>query len=127
MGVLDFNAADYAEAIQHMSIATDEDDALAQSAHLYIGQSRLKLNDVNGAARAFELAANMHHDANVRETAFYNYALSQSQGARTPFDKSIDMFEQFLNDYPKSKYQISKTLLFLWPGHYDMLKTHHRK
>lgn len=105
MGVLDFQAMDYAQAIQHMSIATDEDDALAQSAHLYIGQSRLKLNDVNGAARAFELAANMHHDANVRETAFYNYALSQSQGARTPFDKSIDMFEQFLNDYPKSKYK----------------------
>ena len=105
MGVLDFNAADYAEAIQHMSIATEEDDALAQSAHLYVGQSRLKLNDINGAARAFELAASMKHDMNVRETAFYNYALSQSQGARTTFDKSIDMFEQFLNDYPNSKYK----------------------
>lgn len=105
MGVLDFKAADYAQAIQHMSIATEEDDALAQSAHLYIGQSRLRLNDINGAARSFELAAKMNHNASVRETAFYNYALSQSQGARTPFDKSIDMFEQFLNDYPKSKYK----------------------
>lgn len=105
MGVLDFSAADYAQAIQHMSIATEEDDALAQSAFLYIGQSRLKLNDINGAARAFEQAAKMRHDNNVRETAFYNYAISQSQGARTPFDKSIDMFEQFLNDYPNSKYK----------------------
>lgn len=105
MGVLDFKAADYAQAIQHMSIATEEDDALAQSAFLYIGQSRLKLNDVNGAARAFEQAAKMTHDNSVRETAFYNYAISQSQGARTPFDKSIDMFEQFLNDYPTSKYK----------------------
>lgn len=105
MGVLDYRAGDYNQAIQHLSIATDQDDALAQSAHLFIGQSRLKLNDVNGAARSFELAANMKHDMSVRETAFYNYALSQSQGARTPFDKSIDMFEQFLNDYPKSKYK----------------------
>jgi len=105
MGVLDFKAADYAQAIQHMSIATEEDDALAQSANLYIGQSKLKLNDINGAARAFELAAKANHNQSVRETAFYNYALSQSQGARTPFDKSIDMFEQFLNDYPKSKYK----------------------
>lgn len=105
MGVLDFKAADYKQAIEHMSIATDVDDALAQSANLYIGQCRLRLNDINGAARAFELAANVNHDPAVRETAFYNYALSQSQGARTTFDKSIDMFEQFLNDYPKSKYK----------------------
>ncbi len=105
MGVLDFKAADYNKAIEHFSIATQEDDALAQSAHLYIGQSRLRLNDVNGATRSFEKAANMNHDASVRETAFYNYALSQSQGGRTPFDKSIDMFEQFLNDYPRSKYK----------------------
>lgn len=105
MGVLDYRAGDYQQCIQHMSPATDLDDAVAQSAHLYIGQSRLKLKDVNGAARSFELAAKMKHDMSVRETAFYNYALSQSQGARTPFDKSIDMFEEFLNDYPKSKYK----------------------
>lgn len=105
MGVLDFKAADYAKAIEHMQLATGEDDALAQSAHLYIGQCKLRQGDINGAARAFELAAGMNHDASVRETAFYNYALNQSQGARTPFDKSIDMFEQFLNDYPRSKYK----------------------
>ena len=53
---------------------------------------------------AFENAANMRWDNNVRETAFYNYAISQSQGGRTPFNKSIDMFEQFLNEYPNSAY-----------------------
>ena len=105
MGVLDYKAGEFDKAIQHFSIATDQDDALCQSAHLYIGQSRLKLKDINGAARSFEKAANMTYDQSVRETAFYNYALSQSQGARTPFDKSIDMFEQFLNDYPNSQYK----------------------
>ncbi len=105
MGVLDFKLGEYSQSIEHFGIATQEDDALAQSAHLYIGQARLRLNDVNGATRSFEKAANMNYDASVRETAFYNYALSQSQGGRTPFDKSIDMFEQFLNDYPNSKYK----------------------
>ena len=80
------------------------DDALAQSAFLYMGQSRLKSGDYNGAALAFERAASMRYDDNVRETAFYNYAISQSKGGRTPFNRSIDMFEQFLNEYPNSAY-----------------------
>ncbi len=105
MGVLDFKDGNYTSTAQLMPLATDQDDALAQSAWLYLGQAKRKLGDLNGAARAFEQSAQMNHDRSVRETAFYNYAISQNQGARTPFDKSIDMFEQFLNDYPKSRYK----------------------
>lgn len=105
LGVLDHNDGNYKRAAELMPLATDEDDALAQSAWLYLGQCKLKQNDLNGAARAFEQSAKMNHDRNVRETAFYNYAISQNQGARTPFDKSIEMFETFLNDYPKSRYK----------------------
>lgn len=105
MGVLDYEAGNYDSALQRMTQSLGEDDALAQSAYLYMGQCRLKKNDLNGAARAFEQAAKMTHDAGVRETAFYNYAISQNQGGRTPFDQSIDMLEQFLNDYPRSRYK----------------------
>ena len=103
-GVIDFRKADYNSALARMNDVAQEDDALAQSAYLYIGQSRMKLGDMNTAAIAFEKAANMNHDMNVKEVAFYNYAVSQSQGGRTPFDRSIDMLEQFLNDYPRSQY-----------------------
>jgi len=104
LGVIDYNNRNYKESIENMSMVASADDALTQSAHLYIGQSRLKCSDFNGAAMAFERAANMRWDDNVRETAFYNYAISQSKGGRTPFNKSIDMFEQFLNEYPNSAY-----------------------
>lgn len=104
LGVINFNNRDYKESIDNMIEVTNADDAMAQSAYLYIGQSRLKSGDYNGAALAFEHAANMRWDNNVRETAFYNYAISQSKGGRTPFNKSIDMFEQFLNEYPHSSY-----------------------
>lgn len=104
LGVIDFNNRDYKESIEHMLDVASADDAMTQSAYLYVGQSRLKSGDYNGAALAFENAANMRWDNNVRETAFYNYAISQSQGGRTPFNKSIDMFEQFLNEYPHSAY-----------------------
>lgn len=104
LGVIDYGNRHYQEAIRALAEVTGEDDALAQSAYLYIGQSRLKCSDFNGASMAFERAAGMRWDNNVRETAFYNYAISQSKGGRTPFNKSIDMFEQFLNEYPHSSY-----------------------
>ncbi len=104
LGVIDYGNRDYQGAIKTLAEVTGEDDALAQSAYLYIGQSRLKCSDYNGASMAFEQAANMRWDNNVRETAFYNYAISQSKGGRTPFNNSIDMFEQFLNEYPNSSY-----------------------
>lgn len=104
LGVINFNQRDYQNTINNMSAVTHIDDAMTQSAYLYIGQSRLKSGDYNAAAIAFEKAADMRWDNNVRETAFYNYAISKSQGGRTPFDKSIDMFEQFLNEYPNSAY-----------------------
>lgn len=105
LGVIGFNNRDYDSAVSRMADVTNTgDDALAQSAFLYMGQSRLKSGDYNGAALAFERAASMRYDDNVRETAFYNYAISQSKGGRTPFNRSIDMFEQFLNEYPNSAY-----------------------
>lgn len=104
LGVIDFRRSDWNGTIDNMNHVTTEADALAQSAYLYIGQSQLKISQFKAAAMAFEKAAGMNYDSSVRETAFYNYAISQSQGGRTPFDRSIDMFEQFLNEYPKSKY-----------------------
>ncbi len=104
MGVINYNARNYEVAINNMQLVATADDALTQSALLYIGQSRLKSGNYSDAAVAFERAANMRWDDNIRETAFYNYAISQSQGGRTPFNKSIDMFEQFMNEYPHSTY-----------------------
>jgi len=105
MGVLDYRDGKWTDVVNDMSIVTNDNDALAQSAYLYTGQAKRKLGDLNGATMAFEQAASMDYDRDVKETAFYNYAVSQSQGARTPFNRSIDMFEQFLNEYPNSRYK----------------------
>ena len=105
MGVLDYRDGNYKRTAEEMTLATDQQDALSQSAWLYLGQCRLKLGDQAGAARAFEQSAQMNFDRTVRETAFYNYAVTQHLGEKTPFGRSIDMFEQFLNDYPKSQYK----------------------
>ena len=105
MGVLDYRDGNYQSVVNDMLHVTDGSDALAQSAYLYLGQAKRKLNDLNGANMAFQQAAMMDCDKDVKETAYYNYAVGLSKGARTPFDKSIDLFEDFLNEYPNSRYK----------------------
>ena len=105
MGVLDYRDHNYDAVISDMLHVTDGSDALAQSAYLYLGQAKRQLGDLNGANMAFQQAATMDCDRGVKETAYYNYAVGVSKGARTPFDKSVDLFEDFLNEYPNSRYK----------------------
>jgi len=105
MGVLDYRDGNYDAVINDMLHVTDGSDALSQSAYLYLGQAKRQLNDLNGANMAFQQAAMMDCDKSVKETAYYNYAVGVSKGARTPFDKSVDLFEDFLNEYPNSRYK----------------------
>ncbi len=105
MGVLDYRNGNYQAVVNDMLHVTDESDALTQSAYLYTGQAKRQLGDINGANMAFQQAAMMDCDRSVKETAYYNYAVGVSKGARTPFDKSVDLFEDFLNLYPNSRYK----------------------
>lgn len=105
LGVMDYDAGSYQSAAKHLGLVTGDKDQLGQSAYLYLGQTELKLGDSKAAALAFGKAAQMDFDKQVKETAFYNYAVSQSKGNATPFGNSITLFEEFLNDYPKSKYR----------------------
>ena len=105
MGVLDYRNGNYEAVVNDMLHVTDGSDALSQSAYLYMGQAKRQLNDLNGANVAFQRAATMECDRDVKETAYYNYAVGVSKGARTPFDKSVDLFEDFLNEYPNSRYK----------------------
>ena len=105
MGVLDYRNGNYDAVVDDMLHVTDGSDALTQSAYLYLGQAKRQLGDINAANMAFQQAAMMDCDKTVKETAYYNYAVGVSKGARTPFDKSVDLFEDFLNQYPNSRYK----------------------
>jgi TolA-binding protein len=105
LGVLDYRDGNYQAAVNNMLMVTDESDALTQSARFYIGQSKRQLGDLSGANMAFHEAAMMNFDKDVKEMAFYNYAVGISKGAHTPFDRSVDLFEDFLNEYPNSRYK----------------------
>ena len=104
LGVCYYNKGNYSSAVNALGGTVRENDALSQNAYLYLGQSYLQLNDKNNARMAFEAAATSSFDKQVKEAAMYNYALLIHETAFTGFGESVTMFEDFLNDFPNSKY-----------------------
>ena len=98
------NKGNYSSAVNALGRTVRENDALSQNAYLYLGQSYLKLKDKNNARMAFEAAATSSFDKQVKEAAMYNYALLIHETAFTGFGESVTIFEDFLNDFPNSKY-----------------------
>ena len=104
LGVCYYNKGQYSSAVDALSQTVRENDALTQNAYLYLGQAYLKLKDNNNARMAFEAAATSSFDKQIKEVAMYNYALLIHQTAFTGFGESVTIFEDFLNDFPNSKY-----------------------
>ena len=104
LGVCYYNKGNYSSAVNALGRTVRENDALSQNAYLYLGQSYLKLKDKNTARMAFEAAATSSFDKQVKEAAMYNYALLIHETAFTGFGESVTIFEDFLNDFPNSKY-----------------------
>lgn len=104
LGVSEYNAENYAEAVDALSQTITDEDALTQNASLYLGQSYRELNDPNNARMAFEHAGNMTYNKKIQETALYNYALLIHETSFTGFGESVKAFEKFLNDFPHSDY-----------------------
>ena len=104
LGVCYYNKGNYSSAVNALWRTVRENDALSQNAYLYLGQSYLKLKDKNNARMAFEAAATSSFDKQVKEAAMYNYALLIHETAFTGFGESVTIFEDFLNDFPNSKY-----------------------
>lgn len=104
LGVCQFNQQQYDRAISNFSQVVSEDDALTQNAYMYLGQCYLKEGDKNDARMAFESAATSSYDLQIKEAAMYNYALLIHETAFTGFGESVTIFEDFLNDFPNSKY-----------------------
>ena len=96
-----------------LSQVTTEDDALSQNANLHNGLAYLQLGEKNRARMAFQQAASSNADLELKEQAAYNYALAVHETSYSAFGESVTAFEQFLNDFPHSRYadQVSNHLV----------------
>lgn len=104
LGVCYFNNGNYNSAINMLGRTIQPNDEVTQNANLYLGQSYLKLGNKNNARMAFEASATASFDKQIKEVAMYNYALLIHETSFTGFGESVTIFEDFLNDFPNSKY-----------------------
>lgn len=104
LGVAEYADANYPEAIGMLQRATSLDDRTGQSAYLYLGKAYVGTGDTDAALMAFDNARRMSHDALTSETAAYDYIVARANGGRIPFGNSVEIMEEFIRKYPKSKY-----------------------
>ncbi|MDR3652394.1 MAG: tetratricopeptide repeat protein [Paludibacter sp.] len=103
LGLSYYETKDYANAVQYLSKATTEKDEMTENAYLHLGNSYIKLKDYTNAKLAYEAALRTNFNKTVREEAMFNYALT-SYESTSAFGESISAFEQFLTEFPDSKY-----------------------
>lgn len=104
LGVLNYRKGEFAKATKLLEKVAPLDNVMGQSAYYYLGQCYRKQENLPLATMAFEKAAKQEFSKETQEAAFYNYAVIQNEGGRTPFNKAIEMFEEFLTKFPNSKY-----------------------
>lgn len=104
LGVSEYRQGNYDAAIKMLQQVIGSPSAMEQSAYLFLGQCYLKRGDNNSALMAFENAYKVDYDRDVREVAFYNYAVARMDGGRVPFGNSVALLENFLKEYPNSTY-----------------------
>lgn len=104
LGLSQYQNGQYADAIASLQPVSTADDAMGQSALLYIGQALLNQGDTNAALLSLDKALRMDYDKAVQESAFYNYAVAKFRGGQIPFGSSVGTFEEFLRRYPDSRY-----------------------
>ena len=103
LGLSYYQTKDYANAVTYLSKATTLQDEMTENAYLHLGNAYVKLNDKTNARLAYESALRTKFNSSVREESLFNYALTTYE-TTTAFGESIGAFEQFLSEFPNSKY-----------------------
>lgn len=106
LGLSYYQTNDYKNATSYLSKATTAADEMTENAYLHLGNAYIRLKDKTNARLAYEAALRTKFNPAVREEALYNYALTTYE-TTTAFGESISAFEQFLNEFPDSKYENS--------------------
>lgn len=104
LGMAHFNSGEHLRAPEVLSMVSDADDIIAQSAQLHAGLSFLALDDKTKARLCFEQAATMNADAKLRERAMYNYTVCMYETSYAGFGESVEFLERFINEFPTSEY-----------------------
>lgn len=103
LGVIEYDEGNYERAEELFGQLTNENDELAQSAYLYLGQCAIHNGETDLAAMSFKKAYALNYDRDISETALYNYITATTRGGNVPFSSSIPLLKEFVTKYADSK------------------------
>lgn len=104
LGISEYENGNYDAAAERFAAVAPLDNAMGQSASLYLGQCRMHSGNYTAALTALDRAYRLGYEPEIREVALYNYAVARMQGGKVPFGSSVATFEQFLHQFPKSRF-----------------------
>lgn len=104
IGYAYYKTGDTDNAISYFknTVSGNAKDTIAQSAYYHLGDCYIKKGNKDEARNAFEAAANLDHDKQVKEDALWNYAKLSYELSYNPFSEAIDAFNEYIQLYPKS-------------------------
>ncbi len=91
------------KAIKVFDRVTREKDSLAQASFYHIAECYMSLSNKPNARLAFQKAAELTFNAQIREDALYNFAVLSYELDINPYNDAIIAFEDYLSSYPTSK------------------------
>ena len=103
LGLSYYQTKDYPNTTKYLSKVCLEPDEMTENAYMHLGNAYLKMNDKTNARLSYEASIRTNFNKTVREEALYNYALTTYE-TTTAFGESVSAFEQFLTEFPNSKY-----------------------
>lgn len=93
----------YSEAITSLEHASRGEDLLAQNAFYHLADCYIKTGSKDRARVAFEAAANMDFNAEIKEDALFNFAKITYELSYSPFNETINAFDRYIALYPNSE------------------------
>lgn len=104
LGVCEYDAGDTELAAKHFTSLTDLQDMTGQGAWYHLGEIAMTRGRYDEAVIDFRKASRMAYDGDTAERAAYNCIAAVTHGGRSPFQSTTAMYEDFLDEWPESRY-----------------------
>lgn len=103
LGLSHYMIRNYQEAANCLKTITLSEDTISENTCLHLGHAYLRLEDLENAKLAYAAAIRYNINPKVREEAMYNY-VQVTYLQNSALGESINAFQDFIREYPKSKY-----------------------
>ena len=104
LGTAQYQLGEYEAAVSSLKQVKQEQDSISEAACLTMGNAYVQLGQPEQAKLSYQAAAGYKITPSVAEEAAYNYTLCTYQSS-SALGESVRAFNDFLNQYPDSKYE----------------------